>query len=536
MSNRACGATVTSGTTNVNSITSNYTGTMLGLNLMSVEVQNLDLGNVSLTGGLNLSVANALRADLLNQKALSAGGTAYEAVTPGLDLHNINLASAGSITISGAVGHAGDDFSTNDFDGAINVAGRLANLVGANSVLHGSVTAGTLGGVQVGQLHGSLASTGDMTLDLKTLNADVTVNVGGDLHLRLGYANGSVSDTSGLFGTINVDGNVSGLGAVKLPTLTKGILKTNGEGPGALAPINVRGTFAGSLHAGGDVADLLIVAGSGVTTGQFTGMLSSEGNIGNISAERGFSGGKESFDFVNASSVSANGNIGNISSLGTNSGSFFAGGSIGNITSTVTGRFADAIAGAVFVAQGTIGDISATSFNGSAIRDSWVASYGGDIGQTEAVVTNLTGSDAIANVSYTALLGGVDHVYAFSAGGTGINGLHITADRVQDLAGVAGISSFGDGIRASSVVSNTTIGQVEGVAQGFSSGDWDRQPDAAGEWRLQGGLPPGVLLRRGERHRRDSWADPGARQRDHRARCPVGQWRRASPRRGASLP
>ncbi len=467
LSNRGGGGTVTSGTTNINSITSDYSGTMFGINLMSVEVQDLDLGNVSLTGGVNLSVANALRADLLNQKALSAGGMQYEPVAPGLDLHNISLASAGSITISGAVGHADDPFSTNDFDGAINVTGSLGKLVGANSVLHGSVTAGTLGGVMVGQLHGSLASTGDMTLDLKTLNSDVTVDVRGDLHLRLGYANGNMADESGFFGTVNVGGNVSGIAPVKTAP-SRPTLRPQGQDLPALEPISIRGNFAGQLHAGGNVADLSVVAGSGVTTGQFIGTLSSEQNIGNISAQRGFSGGSIGLMVEDGASVSANGSIGNITSFGTNSGSFHAGGNIGDISSTVTARSSDALAGATFVAQGSIGQITAKSFSGFALRNSHVESYGSDIGQTLAIVTNLTGHDAISQVSYTALQGTVSDILGSSAGGHGIDGLVVTADRVLQVTGIAGPSSFGDGLRNSSIVSSTTIGDVTGQAYGFS--------------------------------------------------------------------
>jgi hypothetical protein len=440
--------TVTPGATNVNSITSDYTGAMKGIWLRSVSVQDIDLGTVGLSGGLVLDVTNASRADHINESAMHASGSQYTPVAPGIDLNAVTLASAGTIAIRGQMVPVGDG-GTNDFDGAIDVTGALNHLVGANSTLYGSVNAGTLGGVMVGQLEGSLNSTGDMTLDLKSVDSNVTVTVGGNLNLRLGYSSGNVSYESGLFGSITVGGDVSGLA------------------PGNTDPIMVRGDFTGSLNATGDIASLAIVAGSGTTKGMFTGTLGSAGNIGDVSAQGGFTGhtddGGNSF-----SSVSANGSIGNISSQGTNSGTFSAGGNIGNISSIVNGHAADAISGATFDAQGSIGSILAQSFNGAAIRSTSIHSIAGDVGDTMAIVTNLTGSDAITGATYGAAFGTVGNVTAMSAGGNGISDLSISANSVLSISGTAGISSSGDGIQQSTVVANSSIGDVTGTAMGVN--------------------------------------------------------------------
>ena len=182
---------VTPGTTNVNSITSDFDGMMHRINLRSAEVQNIDLGNVELKGGLLLEVLNAARADNKNQRGLASIGGGYEAVTPDIDLNMVSLGSVSAITIRGPVGHVGNDFSTNDFDGAINVGGSLGQLVGANSVLHGSVHAGTLGGVTVAQTARRAQHHGRHDARPQELRCRIRPShVGGNLNLRLGYAGG----------------------------------------------------------------------------------------------------------------------------------------------------------------------------------------------------------------------------------------------------------------------------------------------------------------------------------------------------------
>ena len=78
---------------------------------------------------------------------------------------------------------------------------------------------------------------------------------------------------------------------------------------------------------------------SGASSGQFRGTLTTDGNIGNVSAQQGY-------DY--SSLIAANGSIGNISSLGTNSGTFAAGGTIGNISALVIVPYGNAMAGASF--------------------------------------------------------------------------------------------------------------------------------------------------------------------------------------------
>ena len=431
---------VTPGVANVNSITSNYTGAMKGVTLRSASVQDIELGGVGLSGGLVLDVVNASRADHINEVAYKNGGTQYAPLAPGVDLNTVDLASAGSVVIRGLTPLSGhnNDTGSNDFDGSIDVTGALGKLIGLNSALNGSVTAGTLGGVSVSQLEGSLTTAGDMTLDLKSLDSGATVDVGGNLALRLGYATGS-SSQSGLYGDITVQGSVSGLAA------------------GTADAIFVHGDFNGSMNAGGEIASLTIMSGGGLTKGQFNGSLGSQGDIGSISARGGFSGD---------ASVSANGSIGDITSQGTVSGLFSAGNDIGNINASVTTHGADAISGATFMALGNIGSVTAQSFDGSAIHNTTIHAVSGSIDQTDATVSHITGGDAILNVTYAAGQGTVGTVNAFSAGGNGISGFTVNAGRVLDINGTAGPASAGDGIQHSSITSAGSIGDVNGQAVG----------------------------------------------------------------------
>jgi hypothetical protein len=444
---------VTAGFTNVNSITSSFTGTMKSINLNSAEVQDIDLATVKLSGGLTLDVTNAAKSDTKNLKAAAKAGTIYEAITPGIDMNNVTLCAADSITIRGALG-SGENLS-NDFDGAITVTDGLHKLVGTRSTLNGSLTAGTLGGVVIAHLNGGLNTTGDMTLDVQQLDANAFVTVGGDLNLRLGYAGGGTPGAgSGLYGHVQVAGNVSGLAA------------------GPLDAVSIRGDFQGILSAGGNIANVSLVSGAGAGNlqlndggshnGQFAGSLIAEGDIGNVSAQQGFD---------SASFIAANGSIGDISSLGTNSGTFAAGGTIGKITSNVMAPGRDAVNGASFTGQEGIGSISATSFNGRAIVDTSFASESGDIGTTLATVSNLKGSDAITDVAYSAPSGTVADITGTSAGGTGILELHVEANRVGNLQGVAGKSSTGSGIIDADVTARLSIGDVQGMALGSKGGD-----------------------------------------------------------------
>ena len=442
----ASGGTVTPGFTNINSITSSFAGTIKSINLNSAEVQDINLGSVKLRGGLTLDVTKAAKADMMNQRAANKLGMTYTAITPGLDFNNVTLDSADSITIRGSA--TTDAQLANDFDGAIVVTNGLNKLIGTRSSLNGSLSAGTLGGVVVAHLNGGLNTTGDMTLDVRELDANAFVTVGGDLNLRLGYAGASAVSGSGLYGHVSVAGNVSGLAK------------------GSLDAVNVRGNFAGILNAGGDVASVVLVSGAGagnmqldngVSNGQFTGTLTAGGNIGNISAQQGYS---------SSAFIASNGSIGDISSLGTNSGTFAADGSIGKIVANVMAPGRAALAGASFNGQEGIGTITATSFNGVAVTDSTFESESGDIGETMARVTNLTGGDAIHGVTYSAPSGTVNDIGGFSAGANGIVDLHVNAVQVRDVAGVAGPSSHGTGFSDSTVTALDSIGDVAGVALG----------------------------------------------------------------------
>ena len=407
------------------------------------RVNSSNLNTISIGGSPTITgTGNATLTEIMDESPVGHLAS-YTPRTGLVGLYDLEAQSVGALVINSATpmipSDAFDTYDTmNDFEGTIKVNGAIGSLVGPNSVLKGTVIAGSLGSADLGAISGTITTTDPTQPFTFTLPEEFSgvINTAG--HLNLGFpqtvaqqptATDVPQTASQMTGQIISGGGISGLdsasqadaliipsgypGVVTNTSKTSGIadLVFNGVAQsqwysasslGAMsASTFVKGFIAQAGTNIGDVTSSITdVAGhfqAGGNIGNVTAAVNIPGDLiagGNIAAINGLTGG------LTGNIISAGGNIGNITVIQLTPAltQITAGGNIGNIH-MVSGQW-DArvkarnignvtvqsgnLLNAVFVATtGSIGNITVTSKQGAAISGGSIIA-GTSIGQVSA--------------------------------------------------------------------------------------------------------------------------------------------------------
>ncbi|MGA2222097.1 MAG: hypothetical protein ABSH21_10065 [Verrucomicrobiia bacterium] len=438
--------------------------TLAGISSAGAALDNLNLSGVAV-GGINLTSGRATYSDRINTN--SAGFTnTYIPQADQVDFGAITAGSIGTLSITGPTPGGASAFGTgtNDFNGPITVTGSIGKILGLNSSLTGSVTAGSVSNVTVGFLGNTLTSlgAGDLTINaFKGIGAGAIITAGGNVHFN--------STNGGFLGTIDAVGNITGLnnGGIVINGGLYGTLHSSG---GNISNITINGGsfgvagsivtdtgtignitlassgqyFNGIVHAAGTGNAGQLAIGNITATGTsfITGatIIANSGNIGAISADH-ITGTTINAVTGNITSIAAHSATANAINLGT----VHAGGNIGPITAQSDAQGGRAINGTIFRADGNFtGAITATVTGGStavAINNA-TFSTAGDFQQAITASAATPGGPAGTG---DAIKGGI-----FSAKGSFLGG--ITAN--GNING--GLFLAGYDIGANGVVNGTT--------------------------------------------------------------------------------
>ena len=358
-------STYSSGVVSVNSIEAGSSILKLGaINLSAAIVNDIHLPNVDI-GSISLNTGQAQYADRINT-VTNTPITNYQPTAGAIDLGDVEAASIGAIVIKGvqAQNNRQLDF-TNDLTGNINVSGRIGSITDLFGGLSGSITADTVGLVNVNSLGGSVTVTNVMnppagTTDPLTGVTDYTyanttsvqtgtmlgsLTIAGNVSLQVssGYE-GNVTAMGHVYfgvnagltnGSIYGAGGISGLGSetapINLPGTSNTSFATSGQSenyqqPPSNPPIPppIGSEFPTTTYnLGATIAAINVNGGIGE---DFT--IKSAGDVGNITAQT----------FTdNGPTITALGKIGNLTATSTGgviNGTFDAGKGIGNLTAT----------------------------------------------------------------------------------------------------------------------------------------------------------------------------------------------------------
>ena len=382
------------GYTNINSITSSDSNAIGDIYLSGVAAKSIDLMDLSIDT-LTLDAAYTTYVDRVNTSTLGASvnlaaptigigpvsaqaefeifdetttgpsSNTYNPVTGLVELGDISAMSIKTLSINGAISadtNSPFDSSrlTNDFNGTVDVKGRIGAIKAHNSALTGAVRAGSIGSIDLGMIQGEISTT-DLKESLTlTLPSEFRGFISAAGHLNLGFSfdypdpGDTVPPGEKIYGEIRAGGGISGTEAsladtIFLPNKIFNLLHHTGKAV-AGEPLAVGSTISNSI------ANIAI-------NGLGTVRINSAGNIGTITAN----------SFETSMIVEAAGDIGNIESLlfseipnpqkavppeppvPVQLGGFFqAGGNIGDVKSAtgIVGQFR---------AGGNIGNVTALS-------------------------------------------------------------------------------------------------------------------------------------------------------------------------------
>jgi hypothetical protein len=404
-------STRTAGAVTVNSISADPSvrvTTLHAINLSAAIVNDIHLPNVDI-GSISLNTGQAQYADRINT-VTNTPITNYQPTAGAIDLGDVEAASIGAIVIKGvqAQNNRQLDF-TNDLTGNINVSGRIGSITDFAGGVQGSVTAKSIGLVNVNSIGGSLTVTQPgLDAGTDTLTGAAIINYPETPAYTTSVQTGTMLGSLTIDGNLSLQvssgfqGNVSALGHVNFAVnsgLTEGAIygATGISGPGSdSAPINLPGssntsfTTSGQSESyqqgsppatkyadtGGSISDINV---NGTIGEDFS--IKSAWNVGNITAQS-FTG--------DGPTVTALGSIGNLtatSASGYLNGTFDAGQGIGNLTATkeVDGTY---------TARGTssVGSITA----------GWGIGVNNDMSVNAQTIGNITSFFGNINGNYTA--------------------------------------------------------------------------------------------------------------------------------------
>ena len=224
------------------------------------------------------------------------GGSSYNPVTGLIGLGDITAKSIGSLVINGSIsGPTGDpydsSFSTNDFRGEIKVSGDIGSIEAVRSRLNGSITAASIGSIDLGRIDGSITTTNKD----KSLTLQLPYNYQGFLtsagHLNLAYtfemlantakggseAGGEENNTTGEIRSL---GGISGVfpeenDTIYVPDQYIGVVINRSESK-AIADININGIGMSRWISKADIGN--------ITANAFTEamIVEADKSIGNI--------------------------------------------------------------------------------------------------------------------------------------------------------------------------------------------------------------------------------------------------------------
>jgi hypothetical protein len=503
----------------------------------------------------------------------------YSPCTGLIDLNNVQAGSISSLVINGATaespGNTSDEFNTmNDFEGVITVTGAIGSIIGPNSALKGTIIAGSIGSADLGILTGTLTTTDPSQPLTITLPEEFSgfLNSAGHLNLAFPFQSSGDSDpptpgatpTAGSSaGQITSGGGISGIdpssttdtirvpdqyaGVVIDTSTTAGIadiaingtgmsrwvsasgigdITANGFAPTFIATAagdigNIQALTAGvggHFQAGGDIGNVeaagnisadLIAGGNigtitGITDGLAGNIITAGGDIGDISviqltaaSTHITAGGDLGTIHVYSGEWAARVQAQDIGDITDDSGNlalavFVATGSIGDIS--VTAKTGDAISGGSIVAGTSIGTVSAYANEGTAIVGALIQAgdqEGDQIAGVTAIsygATTLPGVSPGPTTSPAATFNGIDSAQILAAQigpilgqayvGTGINQavVHSQVDGIDSITGIGN----GDGINATTVVSEAGIGDISGQSTVQGAGIYGGSFDANG--------------------------------------------------------
>jgi len=471
---------------------------------LGIEVEVPKLGAVSIKNDITLDSGQVPFVDRINtQNRYAIDSTMYNPASGLIHLGGLSAKNVGAIVINGVISadtkNPFDTATTNDFRSVIEVEGSIGRIVGLRSNMRATVRADSINSVRVASIAGEITTrnkTSDLAINFPN-GFSGFVNSAGHLHMGFPLSDGA-----------NITGQIQALGI-------------SGNDTGSYTdPLNIPGTFAGSIQvtggtldrvgwyashpeAVGNFPDINVdgIAGFGLTTNhgnigsiQSDGYdalfvaISEKGSIGNLDAgSGGFEGhvrAKVDVGYLKANTLIGGAIIagGNIGSISTETGSLEAkaiqaGGNIGQI-STFMG-----IEQAAIVAGGDIAGVKILTggFNLGTIR-------GRNIGPIEIVdggmqAVSIVASGNVGNVTTFAsfLDFGISDVSIVAAGNIGqiLSQTH-TGDAIRllkleaqgDIVGVTAISygqlgtlGAGSGIFQSNFVA-TNIGPVFGRSVG----------------------------------------------------------------------
>lgn len=462
------GEIYTPGYTNIGSITADSQTTQKGVAvtgaaairnivLNAAIVSDISIAGTDVFGSITLNTGRTAMVDRINtiSVAVSGDNTSYNPVVGLIDLNDISAKSIQKITINGAVGALYNNLTssamvspndTNDFNGSITTSGNLGGITGLRSILKGTVdVGGNLGNVNVGELDGTLAAAGNITINIPS-GSSAKIVAGG--HIHLGFQANDISTSAHLSAGDGISGiGVSTSDKISIPSLYTGTLLNTSE-------LTAAGSSIANIQVtGGSAAAFNVISHNSVgsITAPMLGGMNVTAGTGDIGAITTTAGG-------NAGNFNSGTSIGAISSTGgTLSGSFTASTTIGNVKAT---NYSGDALSANFEAGASIGTITAKTLTGNAINGgAWKAPV---IGNVLASVTGLNGGDAIYGLVVSA--GSIGSLTAQNSSTlTTSNGIDSSNIETSGSIGNITVTSVGTGITNSAFNADSDSNNTGGI-------------------------------------------------------------------------
>lgn len=400
-------------------------------NLNSISIG----GSPTITGG-----GNATLTEIMDESPVGH----LASYTPRIGLigiYDLTAQSVGTIVINSATpmlpSDAFDTYNTmNDFNKTIKVSGAIGSITGSNSVLKGTIIAGSVGSANLGSISGTLTTTDPTQSFTITLPSQFSGFINSAGHLNLAFPQTTATQptstdvqqtASQMTGQITSGGGISGVD----PALLTDTL---------LVPANYPGVVINTSKTAG----IANIAFNGIAISQWR----SASSIGTMTAN----------SFAKTFIAQAGTNIGDIQSLATDiDGSFQAGGNLGNVTSAVN-------LPATLIAGGNIGSI--TGVNGGLTGK--IITAGGNIGDISGIqqtpsLVQITAGGNVGNINIPSGQWGA------RVKGRNIGNVTIQSGNLVNAVFVATTGSIGDitvtsnqstGMQGGSIIAGTGIGQV----------------------------------------------------------------------------
>ena len=409
-----------------------------------IEVEVPKLGAVSIKNDITLDCGQVPFVDRINtQNRYAIDSTMYNPASGLIYLGGLSAKNVGAIVINGVISadtkNPFDTATTNDFRGVIEVEGSIGRIVGLRSNMRATVRADSINSVRVASIAGEITTrnkTSDLAINFPN-GFSGFVNSAGHLHMGFPLSDGA-----------KITGQIQALGI-------------SGNDTGSYTdPLNIPGTFAGSIQVTGGTLDRVgWYASHPEAVGNFPdinvdgiagfGLTANHGNIGSIQSD-----GYDAL-FV---AISEEGSIGNL-----DAGS---GGFEGHVRAKVDVGYlkANTLIGGAIVAGGNIGSISTEtgSLEAKAIQ------AGGNIGQISTFMgIELAAIVAGGDIAGVKILTGGFHLGTIR--GRNIGPIEIVDGGMESVSIVASgnvgnVTTFGSflgfGISDVSIVAAGNIGQI----------------------------------------------------------------------------